>query len=193
MKRYHIYIFVAHPTSGLRYYLHQYLNYLSKWNQMIFHKLMQSCPVWHPGVFSSLNQPLSQSRCWGSVVLSCCFFTLDTLQHHHTIKWAQRSAARPSLTFTPRWMKSSNHTHTHSHKHLVSRSVFIRLTMLSGMKMPDEFFMLLLLLDSRHDPTYAARNDAATSNISCICAANRTGNTTRKPETYKYLYLWSAS
>lgn len=164
---------------------------------MIFHKHMQSSPVWHPGVFSSLNQPLSQRRCWGSVALSCCVFTLDTLQHHHTIKWAQHSAARPSLTFTPRRIKSSNHTH--SHKHLVSRSVFIRLTMLSGMKMPDEFFMLLLLLDARHDPTYDARNDAATSNISCICAANRTGNTTHSSlcdllhHTYKYLYLWSAS
>lgn len=159
---------------------------------------MQSCAVWHRGVFSSLNQPLSQRRCWGSVVPSCCcFFTLDTLQHHHTIKWAQHSAARPSLTFTPCWMKSSNHTHTHT-KHLVSCS-FIRLTMLSGMKMPDEFFMLLLLLDARHDPTYDARNDAATSNNSCICAANRTGNTTHSSfcallhQTYKYLYLWSAS
>lgn len=154
---------------------------------MIFRKHIQSCPVWHQGAFSTLNQPLSQRRCWGSVVLCCCFFTLHTLQHHHTIKWAQHSAARPSLTFTPRWIKSSNHTHTH--KHLVSRSVFIRLTMLSGMKMPDEFFMLLLLLDARHDPTYDARNDAATSNISCICAANRTGNTTLSSLCFASPYL----
>lgn len=46
------------------------------------------------------------------------------------------------------------------------------------MAMPDEFFMMLLLLDAEHDPTYDARNDDATSNISCICAANRTGNIT---------------
>lgn len=84
---------------------------------MIFRKHKQSCPVWHQGVFSSLNHPQSQRRCWGSVVLCCCFFTLHTLQHHHTIKWAQHSAARPSLTFTPRWMKSSNPTRTRTHTH----------------------------------------------------------------------------
>ncbi len=44
--------------------------------------------------------------------------------------------------------------------------------------MPDEYFMMLLLLDARHDATYDARDDDAPSHASCGCATNRTGNTT---------------
>lgn len=44
------------------------------------------------------------------------------------------------------------------------------------MEMPDEFFMMLLLLDARHDATYDARDDVAPSHTSCVCTTDRTGN-----------------
>lgn len=43
----------------------------------------------------------------------------------------------------------------------------------------DEYFMITLLLDARHDATYDARDDDATSHASCDDAANRTGKPTR--------------
>lgn len=44
------------------------------------------------------------------------------------------------------------------------------------MEMPDEYFMMLLLLDARHDATYDARDDDAPSHASCGCTTNWTGN-----------------
>lgn len=84
----------------------------------------------------------------------------------------EHSSARPCITFTPCWMQSSNHTHT--------PPCFTQClnTSADGRWHGNEFFMALLLLDAEHNPTYDARNYLATSNISCICAANRTGNTT---------------
>lgn len=44
------------------------------------------------------------------------------------------------------------------------------------MEIPDEYFMMLLLLDARHDATYDARDDDAPSHASCGCTTNGTGN-----------------
>lgn len=45
----------------------------------------------------------------------------------------------------------------------------------------DEYFMITLLLDARHDATYDARDDDAPSHACCGNAANRTGKLTRLP------------
>lgn len=47
------------------------------------------------------------------------------------------------------------------------------------MEMPDEYFMMLLLLDARHDATYDARDDDAPSHASCGRTTDGTGNSPR--------------
>lgn len=61
-------------------------------------------------------------------------------------------------------------------QHLVSHRVLILLLERGHIEMPDEFFMMLLLLDARHVATYDTWDDDASSPASCVCATNRTGN-----------------
>lgn len=122
-------------------------------------------------VFNQSASSTTLKQWWGDRVWELLLLLLNKLTPLN-----KHSSLSFSHTFAP-WLQAGLNTHTLTHTH-TTPCLTLRLNTsraLGGMEMPDEIFMMLLLLDARHDATYDARNDDTPSHASCVRTANRTG------------------